>query len=263
MVDRQRESDTSQTSVGANPSSAANQIYDLIVVGAGPAGSNAAAAALRAGLKVAQLDRSSFPRIKPCAGGITPRGFHSLQYRPVDTSPCCEVEFNTWLRRKNQFSHSRPIIHFVYRPEFDHWFIRRNQVFENFEFYDRAEVRQIEFRNGLFEIHTTSRDFVARQLVGADGAYSIVNRTFHIAHPQAIATAVEVNISHADSEYPELVSASFDYGVIPRGYGWVFPKPGHWSAGLYTLEGKLSGIRDLLSDYLRKRGFHLRKDPLE
>jgi len=47
------------------------QTFDLIVVGAGPGGSNAAAAALDAGLTVAQIDRYSFPRVKPCAGGMT------------------------------------------------------------------------------------------------------------------------------------------------------------------------------------------------
>ena len=45
--------------------------FDLIIVGAGPGGSNAAAVALDARLRVLQVDSARFPRVKPCAGGVT------------------------------------------------------------------------------------------------------------------------------------------------------------------------------------------------
>ena len=47
--------------------------FDLIVLGSGPAGSAAAITAVRAGLKVALVDKSAFPREKLCGGGITGR----------------------------------------------------------------------------------------------------------------------------------------------------------------------------------------------
>jgi len=46
--------------------------FDLIVVGAGPAGASAAYHAARAGLRVIALDRQSFPRDKPCGDGLMP-----------------------------------------------------------------------------------------------------------------------------------------------------------------------------------------------
>ena len=48
--------------------------FDVIVVGAGPAGSTAAYRLAQQGARVALLDRATFPRDKPCGGGITVRG---------------------------------------------------------------------------------------------------------------------------------------------------------------------------------------------
>ncbi|WP_372495205.1 FAD-dependent oxidoreductase, partial [Micromonospora phytophila] len=44
--------------------------FDVVVVGAGPAGSAAALAARRAGARVLLLDRADFPRDKACGDGI-------------------------------------------------------------------------------------------------------------------------------------------------------------------------------------------------
>ena len=54
-------------------------VYDVIVVGAGPGGSNAAAVALGHGLSVAQVERFPFPRTKPCAGGLTVKSCDALR----------------------------------------------------------------------------------------------------------------------------------------------------------------------------------------
>ncbi|HUM00364.1 MAG TPA: FAD-dependent monooxygenase, partial [Mycobacterium sp.] len=52
---------------------------DVVVVGAGPAGSAAGAWAARAGRDVLVIDASSFPRDKPCGDGLTPRAVAELQ----------------------------------------------------------------------------------------------------------------------------------------------------------------------------------------
>jgi menaquinone-9 beta-reductase len=48
-------------------------IHDVIVVGAGPAGSSAASFLARRGLNVLLLDKSGFPRDKVCGDGLTPQ----------------------------------------------------------------------------------------------------------------------------------------------------------------------------------------------
>jgi len=59
---------------------------EVIVVGAGPAGSTAATYLARAGVDVLLLEKTAFPREKVCGDGLTPRGVKQLIDLGIDTS---------------------------------------------------------------------------------------------------------------------------------------------------------------------------------
>ncbi|WP_141583386.1 geranylgeranyl reductase family protein [Actinomadura sp. WMMA1423] len=61
-------------------------MHDVIVVGAGPAGSSAATHLARSGLDVLVLEKSTFPREKVCGDGLTPRAVQELKSLGVNTS---------------------------------------------------------------------------------------------------------------------------------------------------------------------------------
>jgi geranylgeranyl reductase family protein len=71
---------------------------DVIVVGAGPAGSTAATYLARAGLDVLVLEKSTFPREKVCGDGLTPRGVKQLIDLGVDTREEAGWRHNRGLR---------------------------------------------------------------------------------------------------------------------------------------------------------------------
>ena len=68
---------------------------DVVVVGAGPAGSSAAYWLATAGLDVVVLEKTSFPREKVCGDGLTPRGTRALLEMGVDVS-----QENGWLHNR-------------------------------------------------------------------------------------------------------------------------------------------------------------------
>jgi menaquinone-9 beta-reductase len=75
--------------------SASEHSADVIVVGAGPAGSTTAYHLAQAGLDVLLLEKTSFPREKVCGDGLTPRATKQLVGMGIDVS-----EEAGWLRNK-------------------------------------------------------------------------------------------------------------------------------------------------------------------
>lgn len=236
--------------------------YDLIVVGAGPGGSNAAAVALGGGLTVAQIDRAVFPRVKPCAGGLTLKACAALRlaYEPWVRSSWGTVEFNLWEGSSNRFTNlHRPVVRMVSRPEFDNALVKQNLSSPGFELHSGERVIEAS-HEGSFRIRTTRRTLRSAQLVAADGAYSTVNRIFGIARPRATAVAIEVNVPREIVEPATQLHTCFDFGAVERGYGWVFPKDDHWSVGLYTYRRGLKDLKVRLRGYLKAKGLAVPED---
>ena len=81
--------------IGERAETADERQADVIVVGAGPAGSTAATYLARAGLDVLLLEKARFPRAKVCGDGFTPRGMKQIIDLGID---CSEEAGWRWLR---------------------------------------------------------------------------------------------------------------------------------------------------------------------
>lgn len=236
-----------------------DNVYDVAIVGAGPGGSNSAAVLLRGGLRVLQLDGATFPRVKPCGGGMTMKACRALQLalEPSVAATHDALESNLWRVRARRFGHrGGPILKMVVRADFDRHLVEQNQRWPTFTFRDGARVTDITY-DGLFRLRTGADSFAARQLIGADGAYSLVAKTFGIARPRAFATAIELNLDRARCRTADNLVPCFDFGAIAQGYGWVFPRTQTLNVGLYTFARGLKGLRTQLLDYLAAKGITL------
>jgi geranylgeranyl reductase family protein len=94
----------------------AQRSADVVVVGAGPAGSSAAWWLAHSGLDVVVLEKARFPREKVCGDGLTPRAVKALEAMGIDTSPAAG-----WVRHRGLRVHGGGQVVEVDWPRLGRW----------------------------------------------------------------------------------------------------------------------------------------------
>ncbi len=223
--------------------------YDALVLGAGPAGSATAIRLARGGASVLLLDRQRFPRDKPCGGGLTGR---ALRHAPCDVSAAVEADvvgFAVRLRYRKRFERRNgvPLIRMTQRRRLDA-FLAEQAVAAGADFRDGVTAGTLTVGpDGV--VATIGRDRVrADVLVGADGANGTTARLAGIALDVHRGVALEGNASYADFDLaPARDLALVELGVVPGGYGWLFPKGDHVNVGVGGWAGEGPRIREHLA----------------
>ncbi|MDD5218281.1 MAG: geranylgeranyl reductase family protein [Candidatus Omnitrophica bacterium] len=212
-------------------------IYDAAVIGAGPAGATAAYYLARAGAKTLLLEKEAVPRYKTCGGGVTGR---ALSFLPIDIETvtenhCYRVEM-TIADANLHFVTQRkqPVIRMVMRDRFDAALVRAAKD-RGAELHTGCPVLNIRSGNDTVELMTKDCSFFARFLIAADGALSVAVKALGDRHHRYRIPTLEYEVQVDDDTFNRhRAAARFDFGSIPRGYGWVFPKSKHLSIGLGT-----------------------------
>jgi len=216
------------------------QSYDVIVVGAGPAGATLAYELAKRGIGVLVLEKEKLPRYKCCAGGVTSKAAKLLDFdiSEVAEDVIYEVSFTFNLGSPDLRQHSQPLIYTVMRDVFDHFLVKRAQQL-GAVLMDDQKVTQIQVSADWVEISTADNIFRSRLVVGADGAYSVVARELGVGRSIEYVAGIESEIVVPEGELAKWKSrVQMDLGCIPGGYAWVFPKRNHLSVGVGCLTSK-------------------------
>jgi geranylgeranyl reductase family protein len=213
--------------------------YDVAVIGAGPAGSVTAIHLARAGKRVLLVDKATFPRDKPCGGGLTLRAVRQL---PVDPTPVVEHEVDRmtfrlgWHSRFDRTGKRGPFVLMTQRRRLDAYLA------------EQAVAAGAEFRDGT---KLDPREADAEVVVGADGANGTTAKALGLGGPITHGVAFEGNAPF-DERFRGL--AFIELGTIPGGYGWVFPKGDHVNYGVGGWEAEGPRLREHLAELCRRHG---------
>ena len=230
---------------------------DVAIIGAGPAGTAAALALRGSGLRVAILEKAVPPRYKTCGGGVLRRASALL---PVEISTVVERECHAaelvhhapalrFVCRRD-----RPVISMVMRDRFDH-LLTQAAISAGAQLFDATAVREVRVGLDHVELLTSGTRFRARFVIAADGANSVVARQLRLPELQEVVPALECEVALSPGENLALwETARFDFGFVPEGYAWVFPKREHLSIGVLTTRRGAANLPEYYRRYLEHLG---------
>ena len=249
---------------------------DVLVVGAGPAGSAAAAWCARHGLDTLLVDSANFPRDKPCGDGLTPRAVAELRELGMQSQLAAWPE--NWGLRAGGFGRTW---HLPWPggslPETGSAVARNELDNAIFEVAKASGARTLEGTKVLSPIAGTGNqvtrllakqggtevEISCQRLIVADGARStlgrVLGRTWFRNTVYGVAARAYVNSDRSDDPW---ISSHLELrdedGDVLSGYGWVFPLgDGKVNLGVGTLATEKRpadvNLRKLLQRYHKLR----------
>ncbi len=246
--------------------------YDVIIIGAGPAGATCALQLRHSGLQVLLIDKSTFPRSKTCGDAIGGRSIKTL-------FACCPelmVDFRQFSAKTRttqtrlHMNNQKPFeIHWVNeayccaRHDFDNFlFDAVRQYAPNVTILEKFHVDTVEKRpntTGIFVGNQAKQTFFeTKMLVGADGAQSIVSKkmTSTQMSPRDHAGAVRAYFKGVKGLEMNTTEIYITPQLLP-GYLWVFPLgDGLANVGYGMLTEEISkkrlNLRTTLTNYLQE-----------
>ncbi|MCC3777050.1 geranylgeranyl reductase family protein [Streptomyces sp. UNOB3_S3] len=237
-------------------------VWDVVVVGAGPAGASAARAAASEGRRVLLLEKAELPRYKTCGGGIIgpsrdalPPGFE-LPLR--DRVHAVTFSLNGRMTRTRRSRHM--LFGLINRSEFDAALVETAKA-AGAEVRTGVTVSRVEQhgpavpdRRTVAVVLGDGSTVLARAVVGADGSAGRIG-----AHVGVKLQQVDLGLE-AEIPVPATVAEDWagrvqiDWGPIPGSYGWVFPKGDTLTVGVISARGEGAATKRYLEDFIARLG---------
>ncbi len=218
--------------------------YDIVVVGAGPAGSVAAYECAKRGFKTLLLEKAILPREKACGGAVMYRGIRILNGivpHELIEQKIYGLRFGFHNGTSSEFISHKLIGITVFRDKFDD-FLSTRAVEAGAELAEDTRVIHTSVSDECATIQLQDgREIKSDFLIGADGVNSIVSRSLNLRPKRKDLTRIglgmeadfyvgRAGVMKATKGNPSVLE------ILPVknriSYGWIFPKREHLAIGI-------------------------------
>jgi geranylgeranyl reductase family protein len=213
--------------------------FDVVIVGAGPSGTSCAIKLADSGLKVALLDKATFPRDKTCGDALSVDVINQL---PMLSAGLTEAfagldnkiaSFGVKIFSPDHNFVDIPFIHksekscgyISPRLDFDNLLFQHAKQYPNLDIYQNCAVDTLTVKSDGVEIKSSQGMFTAALVIGSDGAHSVVSK--HLGnikvekeHYSAGLRVYYEGVTHFHQE--NYIELHFFKNILPC-YLWIFP----------------------------------------
>lgn len=230
--------------------------YDVVIIGAGPGGISAAHNLINNNMSCLLIDKQKFPRNKLCAGGITAKTFElikDLKLQDKFSSENTVISYGAKLYLEYEYMaeiNGKDLTFLVDRFDFDEYLVKEYKK-KGGAFIEEARVDNIDTKNNRITLDK-GEEIKFKYIIGADGAVGITSRLVDKKF-KANGFCLQVEIDRDKFDY-ESNNMALYYGVIPQGYGWIFPKKDTLTIGFGTDYDKNINYHEEFEKFLKNLG---------
>ncbi|MBN2514740.1 MAG: geranylgeranyl reductase family protein [Deltaproteobacteria bacterium] len=235
-------------------------MYDLIIVGGGPAGSSAGRRAGIKGLHTLLIEKEVFPRYKACGGALSERALSYLDF-PLPQSVREREIFGVRFRFKDSVIegfHESRIATMVTRSILDDYLLEKGRE-AGIEIKVGENVIDCKEQGEFVEIITNKDVYRSKFVIIGEGSQGKMKRKVRSIDTKyeygvCIVADVEEDIEKIDQVMSNIMEIHFD--VLNMGYGWIFPHKNYYSVGIGAFAYKIINPKRIMNEFLKTKGFN-------
>lgn len=206
--------------------------YDILIIGAGPAGSTAAILAAKKGYRVAIIDRSIFPRDKVCGDQIILNALDVLVKENIDLTPLME---NSIMTGCLEYITDKEVFSFDLRESPIKSLSCKRELFDNFLFSEAHKlvsdcyqgIKDLNIQGEAenyavsFNCDGKAQTISTKYIIGSDGASSFVRRNYFKGLDLSNAIATRSYVKYTGNKV--FMRGYYFHEIENGGYFWIFP----------------------------------------